>query len=49
MGAKRIGLRKVRGLKPGETIWDATVSGFGARRQIGETPHALKPNDCLAT
>ncbi len=36
MGAKRIGLRKVRGLKPGETIWDATVSGFGARRQIGE-------------
>ena len=32
---KRIGLRDVRVLRPGETIWDATVSGFGARRQQG--------------
>jgi integrase len=30
---KRIGLRQVRALKPGETIWDASLSGFGARRQ----------------
>lgn len=33
MGQKRIGLREIRALKPGETIWDATVAGFGARRQ----------------
>jgi integrase len=30
---KRIGLREIRGLGPGETIWDSVVSGFGARRQ----------------
>jgi len=30
---QRIGLRQVRALKPGETIWDASLSGFGARRQ----------------
>ena len=29
----RIGLRQVRSLKPGETIWDASLTGFGARRQ----------------
>src|SRR5499427_6031596 len=32
---QRIGLREVRALGPGETVWDATVSGFGARRQTG--------------
>jgi integrase len=32
---KRIGLREVRALKPGETVWDAAVPGFGARRQMG--------------
>jgi hypothetical protein len=32
----RIGLRQVRGLKPGETIWDPSLPGFGARRQKGE-------------
>jgi integrase len=32
---KRIGLREVRALKPGETIWDTTVVGFHARRQQG--------------
>lgn len=31
----RIGLRDVRGLGPGQTIWDATVTGFGVRRQRG--------------
>jgi hypothetical protein len=36
MGAgKRLGLRDVRALQPGETIWDATVPGFGVRRQKG--------------
>jgi integrase len=32
---KRIGLREVRALGPGEIIWDATVRGFHARRQRG--------------
>jgi integrase len=32
---ERIGLRQVRGLKPGEIIWDSAVVGFGARRQSG--------------
>src|SRR5690348_13318724 len=32
---QRIGLREVRALGPGETLWDATVPGFGARRQTG--------------
>jgi integrase len=30
---RRIGLRQVRALRPGETIWDASLAGFGARRQ----------------
>jgi integrase len=29
----RIGLRQVRSLKSGETIWDQSLTGFGARRQ----------------
>jgi hypothetical protein len=33
---KRIGLRDVRALHPGKTIWDAAVPGFGARRQKGD-------------
>jgi integrase len=32
---RRIGLREVRALGPGEAVWDATVPGFGARRQRG--------------
>ena len=32
----RIGLREVRGLKPNELLWDASVTGFGARRQNSE-------------
>jgi len=32
---RRVGLRQVRALKPGETIWDASLAGFGARRQHG--------------
>jgi Arm DNA-binding domain len=30
---QRIGLRHVRALKPGQMIWDASIPGFGARRQ----------------
>jgi len=30
---QRIGLREVRALGPGQTVWDAAVPGFGARRQ----------------
>jgi integrase len=33
---KRIGLRQVRALKPGETIFDEALPGFGARRQKGD-------------
>jgi integrase len=32
---QRIGLRQVRALKPRQTIWDAALPGFGARRQKG--------------
>jgi integrase len=32
---KRIGLREVRALRPGEIVWDAAVVGFHARRQRG--------------
>src|ERR1700738_5161585 len=35
MGERRIGLREIRALGPGETIWDAAVPAFGARRQKG--------------
>ena len=35
MGERRIGLRDVRALGPNQTIWDAAVTGFGARRQRG--------------
>ena len=33
---RRIGLRDIRGLKPGEPIWDASISGFSARAQMGD-------------
>src|SRR6516164_3694934 len=33
---KMIGLREVRALAPGQTIWDAAVTGFLARRQKSE-------------
>lgn len=36
MGETRIGLREVRKLAPGDTVWDAAVPGFGARRQTGK-------------
>jgi integrase len=33
---KRIGLREVRALGLGEIVWDTGVTGFAARRQMGE-------------
>jgi integrase len=30
---KRIGLKEVRALQPGQEVWDSAVAGFGARRQ----------------
>jgi integrase len=33
---KRIGLREVRALGPGEIVWDTAAVGFGARRQKGD-------------
>jgi integrase len=33
---QRIGLRQIRVLKPGEMVWDASLPGFGARRQRSE-------------
>ena len=37
MSERRIGLREVRSLKSGQTIWDAAVAGFGARRQRSQS------------
>jgi integrase len=34
---RRIGLKDVRALKPGETVWDGAVGGFHARRQQSKT------------
>ena len=38
MSERRIGLREVRSLEPGQTIWDGAVAGFGARRQRSALP-----------
>src|SRR5262249_43330920 len=35
MARARLGLREIRVLQPGQTIWDAALAGFGARRQKG--------------
>ncbi len=35
-GRRRIGLREVRALGLGETLWDGSVMGFGIRRQTGD-------------
>ena len=34
---KRIGLKEIRALKPGEIVWDNAVIGFHARRQHSKT------------
>src|SRR5262249_29988118 len=33
MRRRKLGLREVRALKQGQTIWDVAVAGFGVRRQ----------------
>ena len=33
---KRIGLKDIRSLEPGQTVWDGVVRGFGARRQLSK-------------
>jgi len=35
MSGKRIGLKEIRALAPGEMVWDSAVPSFGARRQKG--------------
>ncbi len=37
VSSTRIGLREIRALMPGETVWDSAVGGFHARRQKSET------------
>jgi integrase len=37
MKRSKIGLREVRALQPGQVVWDSSASGFGARRQLGDT------------
>jgi len=39
---RRIGLRDVRTLQPGQIAWDAAVPGFGARRQVDAVTYILK-------
>ena len=34
---KKIGLKDIRALQPGEIIWDGAVGGFHARRQKSQT------------
>src|SRR5260370_42470809 len=36
MSRKRIGLKEVRALKPGDTVWDSAFTSFAARRQMGD-------------
>src|SRR6516164_2627148 len=33
MTGRRIGIRQITALRPGQTIWDPSLPGFGARRQ----------------
>jgi len=39
---KRVGIRNVEALQPGETIWDDRVKGFGARRQKKGISYVVK-------
>jgi hypothetical protein len=38
---RRIGKREIAALQPGKVIWDGTVSGFGARRQVDAVSYVL--------
>lgn len=37
VSSRKIGLKEIRGLKPGEIVWDSAVGGFHARRQQSKT------------
>lgn len=37
--ARRIGLKEIRALAPGEIVWDMSLPGFGARRQQTDHVH----------
>lgn len=39
---RRIGLREIRALRPGQIAWDRAVPGFGARRQRSAVAYILK-------
>jgi integrase len=39
---RRIGLRDIRALKPGQVVWDNAVIGFGARRSTRTIAYHLK-------
>ena len=39
---RKITIRVVNGLRPGETVWDETVKGFGVRRQKESVSYILK-------
>jgi hypothetical protein len=41
----KIGLREVRGLQHGAVIWDSSVIGFGARRQVATPFHIYRTQD----
>jgi hypothetical protein len=41
----KIGLREVRGLQHGAVIWDSSVIGFGARRQVATPFHMYRTQD----
>lgn len=37
MAHKKLGLREVRSINAGQTVWDTAVAGFGARRQRSQS------------
>jgi len=42
MSVKRISLRVIASLEPGETVWDVSVKGFGVRRQRRTAVYVFK-------
>jgi hypothetical protein len=41
VSARRIGMRDIAALRPGQVIWDGDVSGFGVRRQVEAVSYVL--------
>jgi len=42
-GAGRITIPLVKSLKPGETVWNSDMRGFGVRRQRRDPVYVLRP------